>query len=698
MNGVASIGRRRRQAGGAPPSRSRVLPSQQTAAWSSRWLALPRRSLPLLLRAQALPLVRRLVLPLAAVSLVAGCMTVGPDYQRPGQPLPDRFLQGTEAGQASTLLEVEWWRRFRDPILDGLVDKALGYNTDIVAAMARIDEADAVYKEAFGGSLPQVDGSGRAQRGRIQFPLAPEGFVVTNSVTASVAANYEIDFWGRMRRTREAARAGAVGSRHGADVTRMSVAAGVAQAYITLRALDEQIRLAERTLASRDEQLKVIRIQFEGGTASSLDFQQARGLRADAVVQLRELQRQRGVAQTQIALLTGEPGAILTVDGSDDPLSRLPVPPVAPPGLPSTLLERRPDIRLAEENLVAANAQIGVAKAAMLPSISLTGGLGGQSQTLASLFDASNRIWNIGFGLGLPIFNGGALAARTEQAEARKRQLIAAYQGAIQHAFKEVSDALVSASAAQVSEGDVAERAQAAKEAAGLAKDRYEGGYSAYIESLDAERTLFAAQQQVIVNRQARLTYAVDLYRAMAGGWSDRADAAVPGDIDLMNAEAGEPRRAPGATAAAAASPNGARATSSGARRAAERSQRHTGRLPNQQRLLPATSPQPKATRGGPAQARAGQGGSVQRAAARSTAGKAAAVKGAASKGRAVKGTAAKGTAVKGTAAKGTAAKGTAAKGGADRPKAIAGDARPAAQARRPPVASAAAEALQASR
>ncbi len=656
MDGVASIGRRRRQAGGAPPSRSRVLPSQQTAAWSSRWLALPRRSLPLLLRTQALPLVRRLLLPLAAVSLVAGCMTVGPDYQRPGQPLPDRFLQGTEAGQASTLLEVEWWRRFRDPILDGLVDKALGYNTDIVAAMARIDEADAVYKEAFGGSLPQVDGSGRAQRGRIQFPLAPEGFVVTNSVTASVAANYEIDFWGRMRRTREAARAGAVGSRHGADVTRMSVAAGVAQAYITLRALDEQIRLAERTLASRDEQLKVIRIQFEGGTASSLDFQQARGLRADAVVQLRELQRQRGVVQTQIALLTGEPGAILTVDGSDDPLSRLPVPPVAPPGLPSTLLERRPDIRLAEENLVAANAQIGVAKAAMLPSISLTGGLGGQSQTLASLFDASNRIWNIGFGLGLPIFNGGALAARTEQAEARKRQLIAAYQGAIQHAFKEVSDALVSASAAQVSEGDVAERAQAAKEAAGLAKDRYEGGYSAYIESLDAERTLFAAQQQVIVNRQARLTYAVDLYRAMAGGWSDRADAAVPGDIDLMNAEAGEPRRAPGATAAAAASPNGARATSSGARRAAERSQRHTGRLPNQQRLLPATSPQPKATRGGPAQARAGQGRSVQRAAARSTAGKAAAVKGAASKGRAVKATAVKGTAAKRTAVNGSAA------------------------------------------
>ena len=538
-----------------------------------------------------------LALPLASAWLVAGCMTVGPDYQRPGQPLPDRFIQGTEAGQAPTLLEIEWWRRFGDPVLDGLVDKALGYNTDVVAAMARIDEADAIYKEAFGGSLPQVDLSGSAQRARIQFPLSPDGFLVTNSVTMSIAARYEIDFWGRMRRTREAARAGAVGSRHAADVTRMTVASSVVRTYIALRSLDEQIRLAERTLASRDEQLKVSRFQLEGGTVSSLDFQQVRGLRADAVVQLRELQRQRGVAQTQIALLTGEPGAVLVVDGSDDPLSRLPVPPVPPPGLPSSLLERRPDIRQAEEDLIAANAQIGVAKAAMLPSISLTGGLGGQSQTLASLFDASNRIWNVGFGLGLPIFNGGALAARTEQAEARKRQLISAYQGAIQSAFKEVSDALVSASAAQVSEVDVVERAEAAKEAAGLAKDRYEGGYSSYLESLDSERTLFAAQQQVILNRQARLTYAVDLYRAMAGGWGDRADAAVPGDIDLMNAEAGEPRRAPGAAAAVAGTPDLRRATSTGARRAVERSQRNNGRLQGQQRLLKsgAASPQSRA-------------------------------------------------------------------------------------------------------
>ena len=523
---------------------------------------------------------RRLValaLPLATSWLVAGCMTLGPDHQRPVQLLPDRFVDGQAASDSAPVLEVEWWRRFNDSLLTVMVEKALNYNTDIVAAMARIDEADAIYDEAVGGSLPQVGLEAQGQRSRALFPFSPTGFRVSNSVGLSAAASYEIDFWGRMRRTREAARAGAVGSRYAADVTRVSIAAGVTQAYINLRSLDEQIRLAQRTLAGRDEQLKLIRAQFEGGAASSLDYQQARGLRSDAVVQLRELQRQRGLAQNLLALLTGEPGAVTPVDDSDDPLSRLPLPPVAPPGLPSALLERRPDIRLAEENLVAANAQIGVAKAAMLPSISLTAGLGQQSQTLASLFEANNRIWNLGFGLSLPIFNGGALAARTAQAEARKRQLIAAYQGAVQSAFQEVSNALVSASAAQVSEIDVIERADAAKEAAGLARQRYEGGYSSYLELLDAERTLYGAQQQVILNRQARLGYAVDLYRAMAGGWPDAADAAVVGDIEAINIEAAGPN---GTIRPAAASP--------GQKRGVVRSQRSTGRLAEQQRRLPA--------------------------------------------------------------------------------------------------------------
>jgi multidrug efflux system outer membrane protein len=204
--------------------------------------------------------------------------------------------------------------------------------------------------------------------------------------------------------------------------------------------------------------------------------------------------------------------------------------------MPSTLLARRPDVRLAEENLVAANAAIGIARAAMLPSISLTGGLGHQSMSLATLLESGTRIWNIGFGLAAPIFNGGALAARSAQAEARQRQLVASYQGSLQTAFQEVSNALVSASAAQISEKEVLERADAAREAAGLARSRFEGGYSGYLEWLDAERTRFAAELDVIRMRQARLGYAIDLYRAMAGSWPDGADDLVAGDLAAAGA------------------------------------------------------------------------------------------------------------------------------------------------------------------
>lgn len=472
---------------------------------------------------------RRLACLLVLGTALAGCVTVGPDYVQPTQPLPDRFLDAT--GNDPTPLEVAWWRRFNDPELNRLVTRALSYNTDIVRAMARIDEADAAYDEAVGVSGPTIDATGSAGRGRRVFPLSPTGFRTGNLVGVSAGADYEIDFWGRMRRTREAARAGAVGSRHAADVTRLSVAATVVQTYVNLRALDELARFSERTVESRDEQLRVVRLRLQGGSASSLDFHQARGLRADAVVQLRELQRQRGLAQVALARLTGEPGALVPAQGVEDPLSRLPLPPVVPPGLPSTLLARRPDVRLAEENLIAGNAQIGIARAAMLPSIALTGNVGHQSFTLGTLLESGTRIWDIGFGLGVPIFNGGALAARGMQAEARQRQLVADYQGALQTAFQEVSNALVSANAAMISEREVLERAQAAREATALARSRFEGGYSGYLEWLDAERTRFGAELDVIRNRQARLGYAVDLYRAMAGGWPDSADDAVAGDI-----------------------------------------------------------------------------------------------------------------------------------------------------------------------
>lgn len=477
----------------------------------------PRRSSP----------ARRPPAVLAAIALAvvaaSGCMTVGPDYRRPERALPWSFQSGqpvasaTEAAAAAA--DVQWWRKFGDPVLDDLVAKALERNTDLQAAIARIEEADAVVQEAGGALLPSVTAGGTAARGRAVSPLSRTGFRTGNSVGLSVSAAYEFDFWGRLKRNREAALAGAAGSRHALDVTRLTLAGLVSQSYFSLRSLDEQIELTRRTVESRMEQVRLFQIRLDGGSGSELDLSQAQTLRADALVQLRELQRQRAIAQNQLARLAGEPGLQVALPPFADAVTRMPVPPEPPVGLPSELLLRRPDVRQAEENLIAANARIGVARAAMFPSLSLTGALGAQSTDLGSLLDSGTRIWNIGFGLTVPIFNNGTLAAREAQAQARYRQLVASYQGALEAGFQDVSNALVSTSAARLSETEVNARAQVTRRSVELARARFDAGYSGYLDLLDAQRTNYAAELDVVRNRQARLSYAVDLFRAIAGGW-----------------------------------------------------------------------------------------------------------------------------------------------------------------------------------
>ncbi|MGE0310343.1 MAG: efflux transporter outer membrane subunit [Lautropia sp.] len=493
----------------------------------------------------------------ASLAVLAGCTTVGPDYQRPVRVLPGGFAGGAIGDDASAArdgtaasagaapasrgaVETDWWRRFGDARLDALVERALARNTDLQAAIARIEEADAALREAGGGLFPAVGASGSAGRGRAASPLAPGGFRVGNSASVSVSAAYEIDFWGRVRRNREAALASATASRHAADVVRLTLAGLVSQAYFNLTALDEQVALTRETVQSRLEQVRLFRVRLAGGSGSELDLNQALALRADAAVQLRELQRQRAVSQNQLARLVGDPGLVVLRARDADPLSRLSVPPRPPVGLPSDTLLRRPDVRQAEENLIAANARIGVARAAMLPSISLTGALGQQSTELSTLLDAGNRIWSLGFGLAVPIFNAGTLAAREAQAQARYAQLVASYQGAIEAGFQDVSNALVSVTASQVAEADVRERARATRRAVELATARYDAGYTGYLELLDAQRSNFAAEIEVVRNRLARLNASVDLFRAIAGGWPDAAPATAAGS-------ASAPGGAPGA-------------------------------------------------------------------------------------------------------------------------------------------------------
>ncbi len=357
----------------------------------------------------------------AAALALAGCM-VGPDYERPNPDLPGAF-PGEQTSQAeAAALRADWWTLYGYPTLNELVAAALERNADIRTAVARIEEADANLREASAAFLPEVDLGGAANRSRSSTTTAvpsPPGVPATrNDFRLALSTAFELDFWGRLRRGVEAVRAQALGSRYARDVVALSLAGLTTQAYFGLRALDAQVLVTRETLSIRDESLSYVRARAAGGIASDLEVAQAEGARAQAAVQLSDLERQRDLAEHQLALFTGR--LDLTVPAGD--LRALPTPALPPAGLPSELLERRPDIRQAEQALIAANAQIGVAKAAMFPTITLTGALGAQSGELSKLRDSGSRIWSLGFGLSLPIFDSGRYRARTDAAIAREHQ------------------------------------------------------------------------------------------------------------------------------------------------------------------------------------------------------------------------------------------------------------------------------------
>lgn len=466
--------------------------------------------------------------PLAcAALLLAGCAAVGPDYQRPTVDLPKTYSDGTEARSAAAV-EAAWWKLYGDPALDRLVASTLERNADIRLAVARIEEADANLREAGAAFLPEIDLGTTGSRARSSTTTAvpiPAGIpALRNNVRITALTSFELDFWGRLRRTLEAVRAQALGTRYAKDVVTLSLAGLTSQTYFALRSLDAQIALTRETLAVREEYLEMVRRRAAGGIASDLDMNQAVIARVDAATQLKDLQRQRALVEHQLSTLAGKLDLALPQSAT---LLAMPLPPAPPVGLPSALLERRPDIRQAEQQLVSANAQIGVAKAAMLPAVSLTGFYGSESQGLSTLLSSGSNIWSVGFGLALPIFDWGRLAARADAAEARARQSLAGYQKAIETAFREVADGLTNLEQTTATEEDLQTRATAARNALRLARARYEAGYSAYLEVLDAQRTANDADLAVVRNRQSRLSASVDLMKALGGGWSAEASPVI---------------------------------------------------------------------------------------------------------------------------------------------------------------------------
>ncbi len=455
---------------------------------------------------------------LGLIFALGGCM-LGPDYKRPDMELPASYAEAAPGATAAVNVPADWWTLYRDPMLDQLVKTGLERNTDVRLAVARIEEAQALLREVDATLLPEIDANLAAGRSRSSTSTGtlPSGAKpIRSNFLVSANTSFELDFWGRLRRLQESARAQYIGSRYGHDVVSLTLTANIAQTYFTIRSLDAQITVSAETLKTAEDSADIARQRAQAGLVSDLDLYQAEGSRAQFASQLKEFQRLRAVAVHLLGVLTATPG--LSIAAGD---LQLPTPPLPPAGLPSTLLERRPDVRQAEASATAASALIGVARAAQFPTISLTAAAGSQSAELSNLFSSGAGIWSVGLGVIGPVLDWGRHAARTEQAEARARQAALQYEQTVRNAFREVSDALSNVRISADAENDYRNRVEQTQNALRLARQRYESGYSGYLEVLDAQRALNAAQLALVLNRRAFLGYTVDLMNALGGGWKD---------------------------------------------------------------------------------------------------------------------------------------------------------------------------------
>jgi len=450
---------------------------------------------------------------LAALATLAAC-TVGPNYQRPVVAVPDHFYGATASAEAISVADTAWFDLFKDTTLRSLVDEALKNGYDARIAASRVEQARARYGIAGAARYPNAGYNPFYEYGHTSKFATPSdttgGILVAN---ANVA--WEADLWGRIRRLNEAARADYLSTEEARRGVLLSLVSEVASAYFDLRELDAELDIARRTTSGLQSTADLFRRRAEGGTASGLDTSRADALLATESAQIPLLERAIVAKENQLSLLLGRmPGPIprgLALD-------QQPLPPAVPPGVPSALLLRRPDILAAEQELIAANATIGVAQAAFYPTLSLTGLLGGQSPELASLL-GSGHTWSIEAGLLGPIFNGGRLRNQRRLAVAQFEEARLAYERDITSALGEVSTDLVSNEKLAQAEDARSRAVVADREAVRLATLRYESGFSAYFEVLDAQEQLFTAETSAAQIRRDRLIALVDLYRALGGGW-----------------------------------------------------------------------------------------------------------------------------------------------------------------------------------
>jgi multidrug efflux system outer membrane protein len=468
---------------------------------------------------------RQTFLLCAAGFIAAGC-TVGPNYSRPEMPVPPVY-RGADAapavGSAATYGELAWWSVFPDPDLQGLIRTALAQNYDLRIAASRILQAQSQVTVARSRQFPTVDGSIAAPYVGYTGSDRPSTFLDNSfQPQAGLDVAWELDFWGKFRRNTEAAQADLLASEDARYVVMATLVTQVGEAYLTLRALDLTLEISRRTVASRTQSLDLVQARLDGGVAGILDLRQAETLLYGATKTIPEIQRQIEQTENFINILLGQnPGPVKR----GRPLDQQIAAPTLPPGLPLDLLTRRPDIRQAEQQLIAANAQIGVAKALLYPQVTISGFAGVGGATLNGSNFGPFGIFSALPAVTLPIFNMGRLQANVEFNEARAQEAGLRYQQTLQQALREVSDALIAIRKRQEFRQQQELLVKALEDASEVAKMRYEGGVSSYLEVLDTERQLFDAEVQLVQAKRDESASVVNLYKALGGGWQTEPGA-----------------------------------------------------------------------------------------------------------------------------------------------------------------------------
>ncbi|WDA35204.1 efflux transporter outer membrane subunit [Sphingobium sp. YC-XJ3] len=452
---------------------------------------------------------------LAGSILLAGC-SFAPPHVRPAQPVPSSYSGETAAGPS--VARIGWHDFFREDHLRALIMAALENNRDVRIATARVAEARAAWRIEGAALYPELNGVGTGTRGRsiINLPgLGTQSYDI-KQITAQLSASWELDFWGRLRNLRDAARNQYLATEEARRAVATDLIAQVANGYLLERDYEERVAIARRTIATREESLRIMRRRYEVGSGSKLEMTQAQMLLAQAQSTLQGLDQDREINRNALALLVGGP-----VEIPPGPLGLAEAAPQVdlPPGLPSELLSYRPDVVAAEYRLRAADANIGAARAAFFPNITLTGAFGTASADLDGLFGDGSRSWSFTPTITQPLFNAGRLAANLDVAKARQVEAVADYEKTIQSAFRDVSDALVRRRQLALQIETTRTVLEALRERARLAQLRFDNGRSAYLEVLDAQRDLFDTEQALVQLRRAHLAAAIALYAALGGGF-----------------------------------------------------------------------------------------------------------------------------------------------------------------------------------